>query len=104
MEANGDPSSSEIPDELDMQNINPSPGRKEVLATGLAGPLGAFLLFAGDMLLYGRLGSGMEFDTRGRQGIVNASSLRLFAAGLLGPCTAEKLRRAQKRMTHAASR
>jgi len=64
---------------------NSEPGPKELLATGLAGLLGALLLFAGDMLMYGHWGSGMEFETRHRQVIANASTLRLFAAGLMGP-------------------
>ena len=68
-----------------MRFLNSTPGRTELLATGLAGFFGALLLFAGDMLMYGHWGSGLEFDTRSREIIASASTVRLHAAGLTAP-------------------
>jgi hypothetical protein len=68
-----------------MPLVNPTPTRRDLLATGLAGLAGSLLLFVGDMLLYGHLGSGEAFRVVSRQVIANASTSRLYVAGMLGP-------------------
>lgn len=61
---------------------------KELLLTGAAGLVGALLLFTGDMFLYGHLGSGAAFASRYKTVIAEASTLRLYIAGALGPAAA----------------
>ena len=56
--------------------------------TAAAGLVGALLLFAGDMFLYGHLGSGAGFKNNYKTVIVEASTLRLYIAGALGPVAA----------------
>jgi hypothetical protein len=55
---------------------------------GLLGLLGAVLLFAGDMLLYGHFGSGSGFKEGERIVALLAPLLRLYLGGLLGPLCA----------------
>lgn len=55
---------------------------------GLLGLLGAVLLFAGDMLLYGHFGSGSGFKVGERIVALEAPLLRLYLGGLLGPLCA----------------
>lgn len=62
--------------------------RRHFLLTAAAGLLGALLMFTGDMLLYGHLGSGAEFISRYKTVITEASSLRLYLAGAVGPVAA----------------
>ena len=62
--------------------------RKYLLFTAGAGLIGALLMFTGDMLLYGHFGSGAEFISRYKTVITEASSLRLYLAGALGPVAA----------------
>jgi len=45
-------------------------------------------MFAGDMFLYGHLGSGADFSSRYKTIIEEASTLRLYIAGALGPIAA----------------
>jgi hypothetical protein len=62
--------------------------RRELLFTAAAGLVGALLMFAGDMLLYGHFGSGANFISRYKTVIEEASALRLYIAGALGPIAA----------------
>jgi hypothetical protein len=62
--------------------------RKCLVLTAGAGLIGALLMFTGDMLLYGHFGSGAEFIGRYKTVITEASSLRLYVAGALGPVAA----------------
>lgn len=62
--------------------------RRHLLLTAGAGLVGALLMFTGDMLLYGHFGSGAEFISRYKTVITEASSLRLYIAGALGPVAA----------------
>ncbi len=55
---------------------------------GLSGFVGALLFFAGDMLLYGHLGSGSNFALGMLAAVQQASIARLFAGGLVGPLAA----------------
>jgi hypothetical protein len=55
---------------------------------GLAGLCGALLFFAGDMLFYGHWGSGAEFHEGMIRTVRDASLLRLYAGGLVGPFAA----------------
>jgi hypothetical protein len=52
---------------------------------GLSGLAGALLFFVGDMLFYGRIGSGGEFASGLASTVAADSTARLFAGGLLGP-------------------
>ena len=65
-----------------------APSRRELLFTAAAGLVGALLLFTGDMLLYGHLGAGTDFNRRYKTVIAGASTLRLYIAGALGPVAA----------------
>lgn len=60
-----------------------SPGRRTILAAGLCGLAGALLMFAGDMLLYGRFGSGREAVLT--EVIAAASPARLMLGGAAAP-------------------
>ena len=62
--------------------------RRELLLTAAAGLAGAVLMFAGDMFLYGHWGSGANFINRYKTVIQEASTLRLYIAGALGPIAA----------------
>lgn len=62
--------------------------RRCLLLTAGAGLVGAVLMFTGDMLLYGHIGSGAEFINRYKTVITQASTLRLYLAGALGPLAA----------------
>jgi hypothetical protein len=62
--------------------------RRYLLITASAGLFGAVLMFTGDMLLYGHFGSGAEFINRYKTVITQASTLRLYLAGALGPVAA----------------
>ena len=55
---------------------------------GLAGLLGALLFFCGDMLFYGHVGSGASFHEGMQHVVREASLIRLFIGGLLGPIAA----------------
>jgi Family of unknown function (DUF6796) len=55
---------------------------------GLNGLAGALLLFAGDMLFYGHIGSGANFTEGMIATVMRASQERLFAGGLVGPLAA----------------
>ena len=55
---------------------------------GLSGFTGALLFFSGDMLFYGHFGSGADFPTGMLATVMQASSQRLFAGGLVGPLAA----------------
>jgi len=55
---------------------------------GVAGLCGALLFFAGDMLFYGHLGSGAGFHQGLIATVTNASLVRLYAGGLVGPVAA----------------
>ncbi|MBC6982250.1 DUF6796 family protein [Caulobacter sp. 17J80-11] len=60
-----------------------APGPRTILLTGLCGLAGALLLFAGDMLFFGRFGSGAEAvlaETTAR-----ASTARLIIGGAVAP-------------------
>ncbi len=52
---------------------------------GICGLVGSLLFFVGDMLFYGYLGSGSNFDVGMRVALAQASTQRLFAGGLVGP-------------------
>jgi hypothetical protein len=68
--------------------VTKTPRSRALSITAFSGLLGAVTLFGGDMLLYGHFGSGSEFDDRARSVIANASTTRLYVAGLLGPIAA----------------
>jgi hypothetical protein len=55
---------------------------------GLCGLIGALLFFAGDMFFYGHFGSGSSFADGMRTTVVQSSTQRLFAGGLIGPIAA----------------
>ncbi|MFH1144961.1 MAG: DUF6796 family protein [Candidatus Eisenbacteria bacterium] len=57
-------------------------------AAGLLGLLGAVILCAGDMLLYGHFGSGFTFEKGARIVALQAPLLRIYLGGLLGPICA----------------
>jgi len=63
------------------------PDRSRRIA-GLCGLSGALLFFAGDMLFYGYFGSGASFADGMRATVMQASTLRLFAGGLVAPVAA----------------
>ena len=52
---------------------------------GIVGLVGAIVLFVGDMLLYGHLGSATDFWDGVRRVAVQAPLARFFVGGLLGP-------------------
>jgi hypothetical protein len=52
---------------------------------GLIGISGSILLFIGDMFLYGHFGSACEFNKNIQIVAQNASQMRLFIGGILGP-------------------
>lgn len=52
---------------------------------GLCGLAGALLFFAGDMFFYGYFGPGSGFADGMRATVTQASTMRLFAGGLIGP-------------------
>jgi len=54
----------------------------------VAGLCGALLFFAGDMLFYGHWGSGAGFHQGMIKTVSNASLVRLYAGGLVGPVAA----------------
>jgi len=56
--------------------------------TGLAGVAGALLFFCGDMLFYGHWGPGATFHEGLLKVLSEASLLRLFVGGLVGPVAA----------------
>jgi hypothetical protein len=56
--------------------------------TGLAGVAGALLFFCGDMLFYGHWGPGATFHEGMLKVLNEASLLRLFVGGLVGPVAA----------------
>ena len=62
--------------------------QRYLLITAGAGLVGALLMFTGDMLLYGHFGSGAEFISRYKTVIADASALRLYLAGAVGPIAA----------------
>lgn len=53
--------------------------------TGLAGILGAMLMFTGDMFLYGGFYSGAEFSEYSRKIMSEIPLLRLMIGGAIGP-------------------
>lgn len=55
---------------------------------GVTGIFGALLFFAGDMLFYGHPGPGAGFHDGMIATVRNASLVRLFAGGLVGPVAA----------------
>ena len=55
---------------------------------GLIGILGSLLLFIGDMFLYGNFGNASEFTENIQIVAQNASHIRLFIGGILGPAGA----------------
>jgi hypothetical protein len=73
---------------LGMPMNGQAPSKRELLFTAAAGLVGALILFTGDMLLYGHLGSGAGFSSRYKTVIAGASTLRLYLAGALGPIAA----------------
>jgi hypothetical protein len=56
--------------------------------TGAAGLCGALLFFVGDMLFYGHFGSGANFREGMLAVVRSASTVRLYAGGLVGPFAA----------------
>ena len=62
--------------------------RRQLLFTGTAGLIGALLMFAGDMFLYGHWGSGAHFVSTYKTVIAAASTPRLYIAGAFGPVAA----------------
>ncbi len=55
---------------------------------GISGLGGALLFFAGDMLFYGHVGPGSTFAEGMRSTVMQASTTRLFAGGLVAPAAA----------------
>lgn len=53
---------------------------------GSIGLLGALLMFAGDMLLYGHFGGGAEFLNAHKNVTATASLPRLMVAGIITRC------------------
>lgn len=66
-----------------MTLLNANPGRAAVLWTGVAGLLGAGLMFAGDQLFYGHWGSGAEPWAAALDTIRRHSPARLMLGGVL---------------------
>lgn len=62
--------------------------RRSRRLAGVAGLCGALLFFAGDMLFYGHWGSGAGFHQGMIKTVSNASLVRLYAGGLVGPVAA----------------
>ena len=67
---------------------NPAPLARRRRFAGVAGLCGALLFFAGDMLFYGHVGSGAGFHQGLIATVTNASLMRLYAGGLVGPVAA----------------
>jgi hypothetical protein len=63
---------------------SPSTTNKQPLA-GITGLCGALLFFAGDMLLYGHLGSARDFHEGMLTTVRNISLARLYTGGLVAP-------------------
>ena len=62
--------------------------RRSRRLAGVAGLCGALLFFTGDMLFYGHWGPGAGFHQGMIKTVSNASLVRLYAGGLVGPVAA----------------